>query len=62
MRRIIMFIVFVTFLYLLFFQEKGNQEFSITGFTMGNITYNVKYISSKKISKQNRNRLNLNKI
>lgn len=49
MRRIIMFIVFVTFLYLLFFQEKGNQEFSITGFTMGNITYNVKYISSKKL-------------
>ena len=48
MRRIIMFIVFVTFLYLLFFQEKGNQEFSITGLTMGNITYNVKYISSKK--------------
>lgn len=49
MRRIIMFIVFVTFLYLLFFQEKGNQEFSITGFTMGNITYNVKYISGKKL-------------
>ena len=44
-----MFIVFVTFLYLLFFQEKGNQEFSITGLTMGNITYNVKYISSKKL-------------
>ena len=44
-----MFIVFVTFLYLFFFQEKGNQEFSITGFTMGNITYNVKYISSKKL-------------
>ena len=49
MRRIIMFIVFVTFLYLLFFQEKGNQEFSITGFTMGNITYNVKYVSGKKL-------------
>ena len=53
MRRIIMLLVFVLLIIFLFPIEQKNKEYSISGFTMGKIPYNIKYISKEVLLNKN---------
>ena len=53
MRRIIMLLVFVLLIIILFPIEQKNKEYSISGFTMGKIPYNIKYISKEVLMNKN---------
>ena len=53
MRRIVMLLVFVLIIIFLFPIKERNREFSISGFTMGNIPYNIKYISNEVLLDKN---------
>ena len=53
MRRIIMLLVFVLLIIFLFPVEQKNKEYSISGFTMGKIPYNIKYISKEVLLNKN---------
>ena len=53
MRRIIMLSVFVLIIIFLFPSKERNNEFSISGLTMGNIPYSIKYISSELLLDKN---------
>ena len=44
-----MLLVFVVIIYFLFPSKENNREFTISGSTMGNIVYNIKYISDEVI-------------
>ena len=44
-----MLLVFVVIIYFLFPSKENNKEFTISGSTMGNIVYNIKYISDEVI-------------
>ncbi len=48
-----MLLVFVVIIYFLFPSKENNREFTISGSTMGNIVYNIKYISDKVILEKN---------
>ena len=53
MRRIVMLSVFVLIVIFLFPSQERNKEFSISGSTMGNIPYNIKYISREVLLDKN---------
>lgn len=48
-----MLLVFVVIIYFLFPSKENNREFTISGSTMGNIVYNIKYISDEVILEKN---------
>ena len=48
-----MLLVFVVIIYFLFPSKENNKEFTISGSTMGNIVYNIKYISDEVILEKN---------
>ena len=48
-----MLLVFVVIIYFLFPSKENNREFTISGSTMGNIAYNIKYISDEVILEKN---------
>ena len=48
-----MLLVFVVIIYILFSSKENNREFTISGSTMGNIVYNIKYISDEGILEKN---------
>ena len=53
MRRFVMLLVFVGIIFFLFPIREKKEEFSISGITMGNISYNIKYISDESLLVKN---------
>ena len=53
MRRFVMLLVFVGVIFFLFPIREKKEEFLISGLTMGNISYNIKYISDETLIDKN---------
>ena len=53
MRRFVMLLVFVGIIFFLFPIREKKEEFLISGLTMGNISYNIKYISDETLIDKN---------
>ena len=49
MRRSVMFLIFVLVVILFLPIDKNNNQFEISGYTMGSIPYSLKYIEDDKI-------------